>query len=727
MGRLGYLVLVVLLVVGGAYVFWPEPAPTDEVPLWDKPAPERYRVVSGGLEQEVDAGVVRIQGVERPLDDDRHRSLWSYLANLNFGDYATTGVGEDQLADYGLDASRELSTDGLRLRWGGKAQDRYLWQAASGRLMPCQPVIIDRLDALTRRLDRQQLVDLPAITAIGIDGLRLRLEGGTWSDALQAERPPFNRRVNRLFDLVEVLRIDDFSRREAPPAPPLHQLRFDSAAGAQHLRLWRTDDDGGLAQIDSLPVQRLNGTTLALWRTRVAEFASDFLFNLEQEFALRPLAEIHLRVGTEERFRLEKHGLNDVAEGRSQWDVVWPGGREPAGSEAAGAIAMALDNLEVRAPRRRQAGEEPPADAQRLRFTFQVDRRTIEIAFAGDQVYSATHVGTVVAMPPLLADLTPDRMLDNALTLRGAERVVKIQRQWHRGPQAGRSEVVAVPSGTGDADGEWRQTWPADAAGAAVSAPAVDRLARALCTARSRAVRLATAADRAALAAPEFELDLRFAQAQVRLSNDHTRLADTTDQDLGFAFVREGDAWRAIDKEGGVSHLVDADLVELLQAPLGDDLVLPLVPSLVGRLEINGPQGRFRVEARGDRWQLQDLDAGGRPVGAVQPADAVEVRRYLRLLAGLRAQRREPDAGPFAATQLAGSVLCVLPGADRGDARVVLSIGQPIGDLVPLIVESGSGMRGLPRGRALLPSAQAADLLPPPTRFRPAAAGTVAP
>jgi hypothetical protein len=461
----------------------------------------------------------------------------------------------------------------------------------------------------------------------------------------------------------------------------------------------------------------VDAQTLAHWSEVIGRFRSDYLFNLETEFAMRPLGEIRVFDHGKLRFRLQKHGLNDVAEGRSQWDVVWPGGREPASENAASAIALALDELEVREPRRRQPNEDVPAQARRITFVFKVDQKTFEIAIDGNRVFSSTHVATAVTLPPLLADLSPDDMLDNTLTLRGAERVVKVQRQWHRGPQAGRSEVVAVAAGTGGTSGNWQQTWPKDTVGAAMSPMAVDRLARALCTARSRSVRLPTLADRAAVANADFELDVRFAQAQVRLSNDHTRLADTTDQDLGFAFVPEGDRWRAIDKETGISHVVDAELVDLLQAPLTDDVIMPLVPSLVSRIEITGPTGRFALMRQEDTWQVQALDAVGRAIGDSMAADAVEVRRYLRSLTALRSLRSDPDAGPLTPEQVAGSVLCVFPGSGDEKARIVLSLGHRVGQQMPVVVESVSGVRNVPRGRSYVASDQRDLLLLPMGRF----------
>ncbi len=716
MGRLGYIILLSLLVAGAAYVFWPTGEVPRDPPLWRGESPTRYRVVADGLTQEVDQTTVRFAGIERPLDGNRHRLLWSFISSLTVNERVAIPASEERLADYGVSPAREVAAEGQRLRWGGSGNDYFVWDGT--RLIPCGKDISERLDGLARRLDHAALLDLPLIRGVSVDGLTLRLEEGGWRDALHSERPGFNRRINRLYDLCERLRLDDLTRRTAPLAPPLHQVRLshqDITAPERLVRMW-ADADGGLLQVDDLPVQRLTAADLAQWQAVLATFSSDYLFNLETEFALRPLGEIRVHDHEGLRFRLEKHGLNDVSHGRSQWDVVWPGGREAASETAAAMLAMALDEVAVREPRRRQAGELPPASARRLTFVFKVDQRTLEVAIDGEQIWSPTHVATAIMLPDLLRRLLPDDMLDQALTLRGAERVVKIQRQWHRGADAGRAEVVAVASGTGGVEGVWRRTWPKDVSGA-ISPLAIDRLARAFCSARSLAARLPTAADRAVVADPTFELDIRFAQAQVRLSNDHARLGDTTDQDLGFAFAPEGERWRAVDKESGISHLVDAELLSELQAPLTDDLVLPLVASQVTRIEFIGPAGRFALQQRGDAWQVQPLDGTGRAVGDAQPAEEVEVRRYLRLVTRLRAVRSDPAAGPFTPEQLGGSVVFSYPAAGEGTVRVTLSLGRIQEGELPVLVDS-AGLKNIAGGRQYLGADQQSGLLPPLSQFR---------
>ena len=278
MGRLGYVILLALLVAGAAYVFWPEADAVRDPPLWRGEAPTRYRVSAGGLTQEVDGAKVVLDGIERPLDDNRHRQLWSFIASLTVNERVTIPTPEDNLAGYGIGGGRELAGDGQRLRWGGNANDFYLWDGR--RLIPCGKDITDRLDVLTHRLDRKLLLELPPIRGVNVDGLGLRLEAGAWRDALHSERPDFNRRINRLYDLLELLRLDDLKRRSAPLAPPLHQVRLshqDAGVPEQTVRLW-AEGDGGLVQVDGLPVQQVSAADLARWKATIAMFGGDYLF-----------------------------------------------------------------------------------------------------------------------------------------------------------------------------------------------------------------------------------------------------------------------------------------------------------------------------------------------------------------------------------------------------------------------------------------------------------------
>ena len=241
MGRLGYFILVALLVVGSAYVFWPEPAEHLDPPLWKGETPAKYQVIAGGLTQRVDGQLVRINDVERPLDSNRHNELWSYVTTLTVNERAVTQASEDQLTSYGIDGTREVSGSGVRLRWGGKGKEYFVWEGTSGRLMPCGIDISKRLDALTKRLDQALLINVRTLRGIGVDTLRLRLDQNGWRDELQAERPNFNRRVNQLFSLLEALQLHDFTRRDpSSVVVPLHVLRLtqqDAGAADAQVRL----------------------------------------------------------------------------------------------------------------------------------------------------------------------------------------------------------------------------------------------------------------------------------------------------------------------------------------------------------------------------------------------------------------------------------------------------------------------------------------------------------
>jgi hypothetical protein len=725
MGRTGYAIVLLLIAALAGVVFWPEPRTDDRVaviPAGERPA--SFRLHTPAFDQEVAGDTVRIAGVERPLDPDKADHLWNYLGQLGLAKrLVVEGVAEAQLSAYGLDGGRELAAATVRLRWGAVDGRAYLWEGVSRRVFAASPAVVTSIDELTRRLDRDQLVNPARLSrleaSVGAQRTALVSDGRDWHDELLTRRPPFARRVERLKGLLAALRLDDLAAKPPAGEPDLATVRLERDRAlpglGQVVRLWNAGE-AALVQVDALPPQRLAPAQAREWREALADLSRDFIVDLASTFAASPLTEVLVARGGTELFRLEKHGLRDREQGLSQWDVVWPGGRETADGEAAASLASAFDHLAVGDAQPR--GPEPlPAEATTIDFVFQIDQRHERLAFApaagGFQVWGPAYRGTAAALPPELAGLGPERMLDLGLIGRGAERVTKLQRVFRDEAGAPRAEVFAL-----DAAGSWRQTHPAEARARPVDQLAVERLARVVCVARARSARFLTAADRALLAAPAFELDLRFAPVTVRHSNDNARLDDTTDQDVGLACAREGDAWRVVDKEGAVSFLVDAEVVDLLRLPLSDNLVLPLLPGQVRRIEVLTPEGGYvlAADAAGAAWTAQAVDAAGKP-GAKQAADPTEVRRYLRRLATLRAARTDPKAAPLQASEAQATVACVLPSGDATE-RMVLSIGRHAapGDDWVLSAESDAAGRHGPVGRCFLPAAEAATVaaLTPP-------------
>lgn len=712
MGRLGWAILGIVALALAAYVLWPDPSADDRIAVYDGPVPTAYRVQAGGIEQEVDGAHVTIAGVRLALDREKHDALWGFVASLR-GGVKQVVTGGEALDAYGLGGGREVAATGVRLRWGSAGGSHYLWEGLSGRLFVIDRALRERLDTLTRRLDRPVVASFDAVRRIEVAGLSLVMLAGDWRDEVRGGRPPLTRQVAVLAGLVEAVRIDDLAGKAPVGAPEVVRLRLrpeSEIAPGTEVVVWKTAD-GGTVQVDALPAQRLDAATVAAWTEAAADLWHDRLFNLAREFALKPLVEVIVSRGGKELFHLEKHGLRDEEYGMSMWDVVWPGGREVADAGAAARIALAADELRSNDARPRGA-EAPPADAIVIDFVFQVTRNRIPLVIAGDEVWSPTHRGRV-KLPEDLALLTPERQLDLRLASRDPRRAIKLQRV-----VAGRGEVVVA-----DAPGAaWRRTFPAEVRGQAVDALAVERVVRILCAARARSARAVGATDRLVLEKPEFELDLRFAPVASRRSNDQARLDDSDDSELGLAFAREGDGWRAVDKEGTVSWLVDAELVEQLRAPFDEGQVLPVAPSLVQRIEVVAPGRRLYLFAGTDGWSLRATGADGR-LGAARPADPVQVRRYLRTLTGLMAERRDGAAGPLQPDESAGSVSLILPGRGEDEEQLVLGIAKPVAGQVALTVD-GTAVR-VPRGRAYVPIAAAADLLPAPDALAPAAAPAV--
>jgi hypothetical protein len=724
MSRIGYAILVLVVLGLAIYAFRPErSAHTEVLPVHAGAPPADFTVRNQGLEQAVSGDRVRIQGMVVPLDQEKSARLWEFIASLGaVPGRVLAGVDAVKARDFGIDGTRELVCAGLRLGWGSAGDAAYLWEGVSQRVFVAEAGTLKRLDQLTQRLDRFQLLTFDQSTRyLEVNGLALELRAGEWLDPLRPQRPPFSRRVRQLAKRLENLRLADFTSRPPPSVAGLDTVRLgagnpliDPAASAlvrdRVLRLWR-QGEGGVFQIDDLPAQDLAPAELAALVECLESFSRDYLFDLEGPFRANPLQELVVKRGGGEFFRLEKHGQLDVdrESQRSQWDVIWPGGREVAIAECASMIADAFDNLPVEDPQPRAAVPPPGADATVFDFIFANIERHWRIELSGRQVWSATHRGTLQELPRVLAQLGPDLMLDTALVNRPAQRVVKIQRQI-RDQEPARAEVFTASDG-----GRWRQTYPAAAQALPVNQLAVDRIARALCAARGREARLITAADRAVLAAPVCEIDLRFAPQPVRHSNDYTRLDDTTDLDLGLAFAPEGDLWRAVSKEGAVSFLIDAELMELIRQRVQDDQVFPLVPSLVRSLEVASPTLHYLLALDDRGWTVQSIGRGGQ-AGEVRRADEVQVRRYLRLLSGLRALRTiATDAeAPLAD---ATTITCTLPTEGASSDQMILSVGRATEGEAAWRADATRDARKLPGGRGYLTAESAAALVPDPASF----------
>jgi hypothetical protein len=734
MGRVAYAILAALILGLLWYLFRPDVQVEAQVALLSAAPPQQYHLQAPGLAQDIDHQLVSLKGLKRPLDIAKADAWWGYLRQLSAPQaLVVPGISEPQLKAYGIDGSRELSASALRLRWGEADGKGYLWDGISGRIFACRAEVVRHLDSLAVRFDRASLVDVEKLAGFSLTRGALVTsaveQGGEWRDAGHPGRPPLTTRVQLVLVLLSALRLDDFSTPAPSGIPDIGELRLSRGGEAlaieQRVRLWSAGG-GALVAVDDLPAQALSAAAARTWRAALADVERDYVVELRRRFAVSPLTELLVLKGGSLKFRLEKHGLRDVSEGLSQWDVVWPSGREIASGEAASQIALALDTLAVDGVTPGAAGDTPPADATVLDFVFQLDLHHERIAISGAPgkwtLWGPTHRGNVAELPPLLAHLDPANMLDLGLIDRPWSQVVKIQRISRRpGQQA--EEVFAV-----DAGGTWRQTFPADARARQIDQLAIEQLARAACAARAQSARFVTAEDRGVISDPDFEFDLRFLPRQVKHSSDTARLDETTDQDLGFCFRREGESWRAVNREAGVSYLLGADAVELLRTTVADNLVMPLVPSLVRRIEVVAPNVHYLLSEDSGSWTAHALDHELKE-GPAQQADAVEVRRLLRRLAGLRAARIEAKAAPLSAKEAVASVVCEQPvGAVK--EVITLSIGAlaPGAGEVVLSAETTATTHHPPPGRCYLPVSAAAliaELTPPLARLLSAPAPTV--
>jgi hypothetical protein len=721
MNRIGYLVVAALVVALAGYAFWPEAVTDEIVHLHEGPIPDAFTVRIAGVDQIVDPKGVRIGGLARPVDLARVSTLWSTIDAVGAPKGKVVAkIGEADLAAYGIDGARAIDPvggGGWRLRWGVSGGLGYCWD---GHRVLCVPAAIcERLDGAARRLDDQAL--LPgAIDRVTVGETRLERVGASWRDAARPDSPTLSVRASRLLSLIGALKLESLAPAAPAAGEPKPLLSFalhtTGPDGDHRLRLL-PDGDAAVAVVDELPPQRLVAPVAAAWQLAVDDLGRDVLLDIDAETMRVDGEHLVAEMGGHPWFTVDRRQISYRA-GETDWDVSWSGGREVAAEEQLVAVYRMLCDVAVeRAATGPDLSPLSPL-ARRFRVAMQ-DGGVSELTIDGDRAWTPTHHGRL-ARATALAELQPAALLDLALLNAPPERVSKVQVQVHDlAPE--RAEVLARAE-----DGAWSRTYASSAAGAAkgpVDPVAVVRLARAFCAARAASARLLQDEDRAGLERPACEVALRLEpKSKGAPSMEITDERDTVPQDHGFAFYRDAaGAWRAVDVEGGVSYVVDEELVELARRPLDSDLAFPLVPGLVRRIEIARGATRYALARSGSEWTVElDLAKAG---GAA--ADPNEVRRLMRALGELRVTARSPKAEPLLPAKAAAVVACVMPGV-IGDERLTLTLAEPRGGSAEASVDSTSSATAVPPGRVAIPLGSLDEVAPQPARFSSGGAKTPA-
>lgn len=663
MTRWSWIILGVLVMALGIYAFRPATVEASTGTFLTVQAGTRYTLKAGGLTQVVDGERVVINGLDRPLNPEMAQSLWGNLANLRVEPTRiVTGVSADQLAAYGLASAADLTGSTalgpVHVRWGRSGAESYVWDGLSARLAAVPSAVVETLDRAAGRLDQRAALTFPEPpTRLVIEDLTLVANGAEWISELVAQRPSFTRRVGTLLQLLGQVELTDLAAPPVRLAPVVARITIGRDLTTHTVVIHQVGEDLQIA-IDQLPPQRIADP--AAWRTATQSFRHDVLMDVTQAMGgqdqivavrmTRSGKSILALVRGEQYARSEQH----------RWEVVWPGGREPAAPDALSRLLTVLDDLRIRDP---VAGASDPGDSQGLVITVVGERGNHQVRLAvedDDTVRSTHHRGQLLEPRRLREALEPPALLDPRLSNRNPQRIAKIQR---RQPAEQRAEVVTRADG-----GTWRRTYPAPAV--PVDGGAVDRLIRVLASAKAETIRLAQSPEdhqraQAILAAPEAELAIRFAPAEMgQAANDETDLDETAAQDWGLAMVKDGSRWLATDAEGGLLLVLDAETVEALLVPLEGGRLFPIVPSTVTALEGTGPAGSWRIERAATGWSLTG-DTSAR-------VDPFAVRRLLRQLATLPGT---PDARhPESAAPIA-SLVVEVPAVGGGRERLRLVLG----------------------------------------------------
>jgi hypothetical protein len=690
--RNGYLILGAILLLLAIFVFWPGGGYQPLVAVYEGPAHERFTLSGFGYRQEVDGDQLVLEAggrrLERRTDTEKVANFWKLWSRLRVEARGIRdGIGEDQLAAFGLDAqSPRLEAEGLSLSWSLGAREAFIYDHTRQRILRCQPQWLERIDGAARRLDQAQLFTLDQeITLLRVGAQTFLVKDKTWIDPAQPQRPALAPRVGDLAKLLFEQQLSDPVGADPGPEPQQRmEGAFRSAGGLQaDWRLLEGAGGGWFLAVEGLPAQRIEERLATVLLAMDEELRLDRFFAIRNGLTGSPVEGLTVYLAGREHFTVAINRGGEEDDGESNWDLIWEGGRVRADAASPLRIADALNGIVVSGwSHRPLAGEwqpalEPGAVSLRLTLTGQPPRH---LTISGQVITTDNHQATVVSLPPLLADLSLEQFLDPMIHNLDQTRIIKLQRL---GPGGG--EVFVLNEDRG-----WERSYPQR--GPVVSG-AMEQLLAALTHLRAESVRLQGAEDQAILAAPELEIDARIAARDLENGEDDVRVEHTIERDWGMALRREGDVWRAVDKENGLSYVLAGSRVQDLFRPLDRPLLLPLVASQLARIAIEREDGvRYELQRQAGTWVL-------RAEGYRGPADETQLRRFLNLLGDAGYEEALDQTRAIDARRRLGSLRATMTGDQDRPVTWVLEFASDDSDLLQANVvrddgEDAGEMRG---------------------------------
>jgi hypothetical protein len=397
---------------------------------------------------------------------------------------------------------------------------------------------------------------------------------------------------------------------------------------------------------------------------------------------------------------------------RGPWSVRWSGGREDARGDALGQVFQAFDGLVVSRPLQIEGLVQAPNGPGSFSILLEDDAGTVlrRLDWTGATAASGGFLGTLDVVPDLIEHISPASFLDPRLLPVDPARISKFQRV--RFGDGGPQPEVYRQSG-----GDWQRVLPDPAP---VDAAAMGALLAALTSAQAQSVHLPDAPD-GPQGQPALSLAVRIGGSDGLAIDEEPDLRDTLTRDWGLdVFVSaqaesdpdgSGPGWWARPMDRTRLVRLQPAVVEALFAPVLRLPVLPVVPSSVLRIELAGGERPFAL--RGDREGTWFLERNGER----SPADGTEVRRFLRQLAAVEAERREEGAAPVAGDEVVHQTNVVVPDHAGRERRLTVRIGaaDSAGLVAVTVAEQVSG-EAERLGPRLILSAEAAQALVAPDR-----------
>ncbi|MHC5067199.1 MAG: hypothetical protein ACYTF0_01290 [Planctomycetota bacterium] len=617
----GWLIFAAVLVAVSVWLLRPPAADgaTAGVALLAERPLGAVTVSAAGLTQEVSGEQVRVNGLERQVDQSRLDALWHAVLSVRSNAEPLTDIAD--LAAYGFSAeSPRLQARGVDLRWARKDGEFWCYDAIGTKLYLLPVMAAGALKALAQRLDQQRLLMLDGVSALRCPQADLDLDAGVWRYRDDADRPLAQGRTQALLALLSGVQLNDLADHEGETTV----VWWCELAGArvQRCELLNLGAGGHALRVDQLPVQTVSAVYARRLLVAAEALVEDHPF--DRSLALGEDSKIRVERAGVEVFRVQPGERDPDPDAPPVWDVIWPGGRERAAGDAISRLGVALAEVRVVEPQAKAQGTAPSAPLV-IKWGDGGGHQQW-LAIDGETLFTPWHRAQVQVLPELLSDCRPGRFADRFVLRVDPQRVSKLQLVERDRPDGAQARILRREGGA------WQEqvvaaleAQPQPVSSRPLSAAAGDPWLSTVLSAEASAVRLASADERAVItAAGERRLAVRIDALASDNAKAWNRIEDTVGRDWELVLQRDpAGGWQALRTDRSFVYHLDDAVVDEWFAVIDRPRLLASSPSRIVGLRFD-PAGAepFALSRVAGEWLLSAGPASG-------SADQAAVRRFI--------------------------------------------------------------------------------------------------